>query len=75
MQDNELAKLLLEEFRSLRSLYEDDRKERREEVIRIYEKIEESNKDITTLKTRFMMVALTMGLAGGKIGAILPFLK
>lgn len=33
------------------------------------------HKGLFTLKTRFMMVAVTMGLAGGKLSAIFPFLK
>lgn len=33
------------------------------------------DKAVTTLKTRFMMVAVTMGLAGGKASTFLPFLK
>ena len=31
--------------------------------------------EVWTLKTRFMLIAVTMGIAGGKLSSILPFLR
>ena len=31
--------------------------------------------DVNKLKTRFAMIAISFGLAGGKISSLLPFLK
>jgi hypothetical protein len=67
-QNDKLVEVLLEELRLLRRDIKEDR-------IKIYRDMEELKKDIGTLKTRFMMVAITMGLAGGKLSAFLPFLK
>lgn len=67
-QNDKLVEVLLDELRLLRQDIKEDR-------IKIYEDIEDLKKDIGTLKTRFMMVAITMGLAGGKLSALLPFLK
>jgi len=66
--DEKLFEVLMEELRLLRS----DVKELRGDL---YGEIKDTKKDIGSLKTRFMLVAITMGLAGGKASAILPFLK
>jgi len=75
MREDKLIELLIDEVRSVRNLIEDDRKERREEIKNIYEKINESNRDLNSLKTRFMIVAVTMGTAGGKLSSLIPFLR
>ena len=46
-----------------------------EELREVRTDIKELRKEQSTLKTRFMMVAITMGVAGGKLSAIFPFLK
>ena len=66
--DDKMAELLIEEIRLLRQ----EIKEMRQEF---YKELGGAKKDITTLKTRFMIVAVTMGLAGGKISSVIPFLK
>ena len=68
METDKLLEVLLEELRQIRN----DIKEMRKDL---YVEIEATKKDVATLKTRFMFVAITMGLAGGKISAVLPFLK
>jgi hypothetical protein len=66
--NDKLLEVLLEEVRELRS----DIKDMRHEV---FLEIHKTSKDISTLKFRFMAVAITMGLAGGKVSALIPFLK
>lgn len=39
------------------------------------ESIEEIKEDVRKLKTKFAVIAITFGLAGGKISSFLPFLK
>lgn len=79
MNSEKMFEVLLEELRTHRT-------ESREDINRLYEEIkalregthkeiESVKKDINTLKTRFMIVAVSMGLAGGKISSMLPFLK
>jgi len=64
-EDNkQVIDLLISEVRLLRA-----------DIKELYGKVETSNKSVDTLKTRFMLVAVTMGLAGGKLSAVLPFLK
>ena len=46
-----------------------------EEIRQNRKEIQSLKKDIWILKSRFMMIAVTMGLAGGKLSTILPFLK
>lgn len=46
-----------------------------EEVRLNRKEIQDLRKEIWTLKTRFAVIAMTMGLAGGKISSFLPFLK
>ena len=66
--NNRVTEILLEEFRLLRQDIKEDglRRDEAEALLR---------KDVSTLKNRFMLVAVTMGLAGGKLSALLPFLK
>ena len=66
--DEKLFEVLMEELRLLRS----DVKELRGDL---YGELKDTKKDISSLKTRFMLVAVTMGLAGGKVSAIIPFFK
>lgn len=74
-ENDKLIELLLGEVRSLRSDIKDlhHKIEKVEDSLRL--DIGKSNKDISTLKTKFMLVAMTMGLAGGKVSTIIPFLK
>jgi hypothetical protein len=75
MENDKLLEVLLEELREIRtsiSKVDDKMDDMRKEF---YAELEKTNKDVSTLKTRFMFVAITMGLAGGKISAVLPFLK
>ena len=60
--------LLLQELQNIRNELRDMRKEHGQEMASV-------KKDVNSLKTKFMFVAVTMGLAGGKISAYLPFLK
>ena len=39
------------------------------------QEIKELRKEIWTLKTRFALIAMTLGVAGGKLSSFLPFLK
>jgi tetrahydromethanopterin S-methyltransferase subunit G len=39
------------------------------------ESIDEIKEDVRKLKTKFAIIAITFGLAGGKISSLLPFLK
>jgi len=39
------------------------------------EEIKELRKEISTLRTRFAVVAVSLGLAGGKLSTFLPFLS
>ena len=66
--DDKVAEILIEEFRLLRQ-------EMREMRNDFHIELRAVNKDVNTLKTRFMLVAITMGVAGGKLSAIFPFLK
>ena len=66
--NDKLVEVLIEELRLLRS----DIKAMDE---KFDQKLESANKDISALKTKFMIVAITMGLAGGKIGTYFPFFK
>ena len=66
--DDKVAEILIEEFRLLRQ-------EMREMRNDFHTELKAVNKDVNTLKTRFMLVAITMGVAGGKLSAIFPFLK
>lgn len=68
MTNDKMFELLLEELRLLRVEIKDLRSD-------LYGELEKSNKDISALKTRFMIVAISMGLAGGKLSSLLPFLK
>jgi len=58
------TELLLEELRDLK-----------QDIRELRAEIKDQRKDIWTLKSRFMIIAISMGLAGGKISTILPFLK
>lgn len=66
--DDKLVEVLIEELRLVRA----DIKNLED---RFGDKLERQNRDINALKTKFMIVAITMGLAGGKIGTYFPFLK
>ena len=66
--DDKVAEILIEEFRLLRQ-------EMREMRNDFHIELRAVNRDVNTLKTRFMLVAITMGVAGGKLSAIFPFLK
>ncbi len=68
MENDKLLEVLLEELRAMRS----DIKALDE---KFDNKLNAVERDVSTLKTRFMFVAITMGLAGGKIGTFFPFLK
>jgi len=68
METDKLLEVLLTELRGLRAELHEMKKD-------LYSEINDTKKDISTLKTRFMLVAVTMGVAGSKISAILPFLK
>lgn len=68
MDNKEINQLLIQELRLLRQ----DIKELRKDL---YTEIESTKKDVNALKTRFMIVAITMGIAGGKASAVIPFLK
>jgi len=46
-----------------------------EEVRLNRKEIKELRKELWTLKTRFAMIAVTMGVAGGKVSQFLPFFK
>lgn len=46
-----------------------------EEIRQNRKEIKELRKEVWSLKSRFAIIAITMGLAGGKISAFLPFLK
>lgn len=63
-----VSELLLQELRMLRTDINEMRKE-------LYGEIDSVKKDVNTLKTRFMIIAVTMGLAGGKISSFLPFFR
>ena len=67
-ENDKVIEILLEEFRLLRQDIKDDR-------MLIYTELESVKKDINTLKTRFMIIAMTMGVAGSKLSSFLPFLK
>lgn len=66
--NDKLLEVLIEEIREIRNDIKDMRRE-------IYEEIHKTSKDVSTLKLRFMAVAVTMGVAGGKLSALFPFLK
>lgn len=68
MNNDKMFELLLEELRLLRTELKDMRQE-------FHGELDAAKKDINALKTRFMLVAISMGLAGGKLSALLPFLK
>ena len=68
MENDKLVEVLLEEFRLLRQ-------EIKEDGLRRDKNMDDIKKDVNALKTKFMLVAISMGLAGGKISSFLPFLK
>ena len=68
MRDDKFAELVLQELRLIREEFRELRKEHGEEMSSV-------KKDVNSLKTKFMMVAITMGLAGGKLSAFIPFFK
>ena len=67
-ENSKLIELLVGEVHSLRGELREMRKEIHDEIVK-------SNNSMNRLNTKFMVIALTMGVAGGKISAILPFLK
>lgn len=66
--DDKFSELLLQELQNIRNELVDMRKDHGKEMASV-------KKDVNSLKTKFMIVAVTMGLAGGKISSYLPFLK
>ena len=68
MQDDKFAQLVLQELRLMREEMSGMRRD-------LYGEIDSMKKDVGSLKTKFMLVAVTMGVAGSKISDFLPFLK
>jgi hypothetical protein len=68
MQDDKFAELVLQELRMMRHEIGEMRKEHGAEI-------DSMKKDVNSLKTKFMLVAVTMGVAGSKLSDFLPFLK
>lgn len=46
-----------------------------EEIRQNRKEIQELRKEVWALKARFMLIAVTMGIAGGNIGQMFPFWK
>lgn len=46
-----------------------------EEIRQNRKEIQELRKEVWALKSRFVAIAVAMGLAGGKLSQILPFLS
>ena len=67
-QNDKLLELLISEVRGVR-------KDMTAMEIRLQDRIASNNDAISSLKTKFMMVAVTMGVAGGKLSSIIPFLQ
>lgn len=68
MKDDKLAEMVLQELRLMREEHREFRKH-------VYDEMSVMKKDVNSLKTKFMLVAVTMGVAGSKISDFLPFLK
>lgn len=79
MENEKLFELLIEEVRTLRQESRDTHNRLFDEMKSMRNdfdtKMDGTSKDINSLKTRFMIVAISMGMAGGKVSAMLPFLK
>lgn len=68
MKDDKFAELVLQELRLMRQELTTIRTEHGKEMAAV-------KKDVNSLKTKFMLVAVTMGVAGSKISDFLPFIK
>ena len=77
--DNDTLQLILSRFDKLEEKFEkriDSFAENiREESVLTRQDMNKVKRDINALKTKFAIIALSLGMAGGKLAEFLPFLK